>query len=136
MTKSLGWSCYALKIIDYRRPQTRLDQTSELDGARCSFGSKIYLKSIKLYILVGNLFPAENVDSTEINFILRSLAAIPAFSAGLQNLIAFEDIAGVDLVLYIVEAAVVAVGDDSLALGLELCQVVDHEAAEEGGAIL
>lgn len=97
---------------------------------------KIYLKSIKLYILVGNLFPAENVDSTEINFILRSLAAIPAFSAGLLNLIAFEDVARVDFVLHVVEAAVVAVGDDGLALGLELGQIVDHQTTKEGGAIL
>ena len=51
-------------------------------------------------------------------------------------LIPLENISSVDLLYDIVEAGVVAVGDDGLAHGLEFRHVVDHEAAEEGGAVL
>ncbi len=54
----------------------------------------------------------------------------------LTSLISFEDIAGVDFLLDVVEAGVVAVSDDSLALGFEFGEVVDDEAAKEGGAVL
>ena len=47
-----------------------------------------------------------------------------------------ENISRVYLVLYIVQACVVAVGDDGLAAGFELIQVVDHPAAEESAAVL
>lgn len=47
-------------------------------------------------------------------------------------LIALEDVAGVDFFLYIVQAVVVTVGDDGLALALEFIKVVDDFAAEEG----
>ena len=50
--------------------------------------------------------------------------------------IATEDVAGVDLLLDVVEAGVVAVGDDGVAAGLEFLQVVYHKAAEEGAAVL
>ena len=42
------------------------------------------------------------------------------------GLIAFEDVAGVDFIFYVVEDGVVAVGDDNFALGFELRQVVDY----------
>ena len=44
-----------------------------------------------------------------------------------------EQVPGVDLFLHVVQAAVVAVGDDGLAPRLEGVQIVDHPAAEEGG---
>ena len=50
--------------------------------------------------------------------------------------ISLENVAGVDLVLHIIEARVVAVGDDGIRLFLELVQVVDHHGAEEGRAVL
>ena len=50
-------------------------------------------------------------------------------------LVATEEVAGVDLVFHIVEDGVVAVGDDGIALTLELGQVVDDTAAEEHGAV-
>ncbi len=49
--------------------------------------------------------------------------------------VAAEDVARVDFVLDVVEGGVVAVGYDGLALGLEGTEVVDHTAAEEGGAV-
>ena len=46
-----------------------------------------------------------------------------------------EDVAGVDLGLHVVQAWVVAVGDDGLREALELLQVVDDPAAEERAAV-
>ena len=51
-------------------------------------------------------------------------------------LVSFEDVAGVDFIFHIIQAAVVAVGYDGLAATFELLQVVDHLAAKEGGATL
>ena len=50
-------------------------------------------------------------------------------------LISTEDIAGIDFFVYIVQACIVAVGYDGLALGLEFLQVIDDLATEEGGAV-
>lgn len=50
-------------------------------------------------------------------------------------LVAFEDVAGIDFGGDVVEDGVVAVGDDGITLGLEGGEVVDDEAAEEGGAV-
>ena len=47
-----------------------------------------------------------------------------------------EDVAGVDLGPHVVQAGVVAVGDDGLRAALELRQVVDHHAPEERAAVL
>lgn len=49
-----------------------------------------------------------------------------------MGLVASEDVASVDFVADVVEAAVVAVGYDGVALGFELFEVVDHLGAEEG----
>ena len=53
-----------------------------------------------------------------------------------MKLISSKYVAGVDLLLDVIEAGVVAVGDDGLGLGFEFGEVVDYEAAEEGGAVL
>ena len=50
-------------------------------------------------------------------------------------LIATEDVAGVDLILDVIKAGVVAVGDDGMRLFLECLKIVDDLAAEEGRAI-
>ena len=50
--------------------------------------------------------------------------------------VSVEDVAGVDLGLHVVQAWVVAVGDDGLRAPLELRQVVDHHASEERAAVL
>lgn len=50
--------------------------------------------------------------------------------------VAAEDVACVDFFLYIVERAVISVGDDGLRLCLELGKVVDDAAAEECCAVL
>ena len=50
--------------------------------------------------------------------------------------VAAENIAGVNFLLDVVETGVVSVGDDGVAAGLELLEVVDDEAAEEGAAVL
>ena len=55
--------------------------------------------------------------------------------AGKMQLVAFKYVAGVDLVEDVVQTAVVAVGDDGLALCLELGEVVDDLTTEEGLAI-
>ena len=54
---------------------------------------------------------------------------------GNSQLVALEDVAGIDFVLDIVEDGIVAVGDDGLGEGFELGEVVDDEAAEEGASI-
>ena len=46
-----------------------------------------------------------------------------------------EDVSCIDLILYIVETRIIAVGDDGVGLGLELGKVVHYEAAEEGAAV-
>lgn len=53
----------------------------------------------------------------------------------ISDLVASEDVAGVDFVADVVEAAVVAVGYDGVALGFELFEVVDHLGAEEGFSV-
>lgn len=50
-------------------------------------------------------------------------------------LVAAEEIAGVDLLLHIVQAAVIAVGNDAAGHLFEFLQVVDNFAAEEGVAV-
>ena len=50
--------------------------------------------------------------------------------------VSVEDVAGVDLCPHVVQAWVVAVGDDGLRAPLELRQVVDHHASEERAAVL
>lgn len=56
--------------------------------------------------------------------------------ASIGNLIPPEYIASVNFILHVVEAGVVAVGDDGLTSVLELGEVVDHFAAEECAAVL
>ena len=46
-----------------------------------------------------------------------------------------EQISGIHLILHIVQAAVISVGSDGIALCLERLQMIDHTASEEGGAI-
>ena len=55
--------------------------------------------------------------------------------AGEEGLVAAEEVAGVDLVLDVVEDGVVTVGDDGGTLSFEFGEVVDDFAAEEGGAV-
>ena len=52
------------------------------------------------------------------------------------GLVASEDVACVDFLLYVVEAGVVAVGYDCLGLALEVVEVVDYFAAEEGCSVV
>lgn len=54
----------------------------------------------------------------------------------LLALVTLEEIAGVDLVFHIIEAGVIAVCDDALALLFEGFEIVYNQAAEEGFAIL
>lgn len=49
--------------------------------------------------------------------------------------VAPEYVPRVDLFFHVVEAGVVAVGDDGLALLLEVVEAVDNFAAEERGAV-
>ena len=51
------------------------------------------------------------------------------------RLVTTEDVARIDLVLNIVKASIIAVGDEGLTLCLELIEVIDHLAAEECGAV-
>ena len=52
------------------------------------------------------------------------------------KLIAAEEVAGVDLGLYVVEDGIVAVGDDGVGLVFKGSEVVHDLAAEERGPIL
>ena len=52
-----------------------------------------------------------------------------------RYLVASEDVAGVDFVLYVVQNSIVAVCDDGLGFRLEFFQVINDLAAEEGGAV-
>lgn len=62
----------------------------------------------------------------------------PSNVSSLYNvvLVSTEQVAGIDLLLHIVQAAIVAVGNNGLAALLELVQIVDNLAAKEGSAIL
>ena len=46
-----------------------------------------------------------------------------------------KNVSRVYLVFYIIQACIIAVGDDGLAAGFEFLQVIDHPAAEEGAAV-
>lgn len=52
-----------------------------------------------------------------------------------QVLVSPEYISCVDLILHVVEARVVAVGDDGVGEFLELVEVIDDLGAEECGAV-
>ena len=54
----------------------------------------------------------------------------------LSSLVSSENVACIDFLIYIIQDWVVTIGDDGLTLFLELLQVVDNTAAEEGTAIL
>ena len=51
------------------------------------------------------------------------------------NLVSSEDVAGVDLVVHIVQATVISICDDGLGHFLEFLQIIYDEGAEEGGAV-
>ena len=51
------------------------------------------------------------------------------------NLISSEDVSWIYLFLYIIETCIISVGDDGIGLCLELGEVVNNEAAEEGAAV-
>ena len=51
-------------------------------------------------------------------------------------LIPSEDVTGVYLLLHVIKACVLAVGDDGPAFGLEHVEVVNYPAAEEVAAVL
>ena len=50
-------------------------------------------------------------------------------------LITLKDISCVDLISYIIQAGIIAIGDDSLTLGFEFIEVVDDLRAKEGLSI-
>ena len=50
-------------------------------------------------------------------------------------LVPAEQVAGVDLVLYVIEARVITVRDNGVRALLELIKVVDHFGAKEGRAV-
>lgn len=52
-----------------------------------------------------------------------------------MKLVSAEDVAGINLLLDVIKAGVIPICDDGLGHFLEFLQVVDHEAAEEGGAV-
>ena len=53
----------------------------------------------------------------------------------IKHLVSSKDISRIDFFLYIVQASIVAVGNDGLTLGLEFLQIIDDLAAEEGGTV-
>ena len=53
----------------------------------------------------------------------------------LINLIPPEYIPCINLILYIIKAGIISVGDDGIGLCLELGEVVNNKAAEEGAAV-
>ena len=57
------------------------------------------------------------------------------FSNLKDNLVAFEQVAGVDLAAHVIQARVVAVRHDHIRTPLELVQVVHHHGPEERGAV-
>ena len=50
-------------------------------------------------------------------------------------LVSSEQVPGVDLLPHIIQAGIIAVGNDGLAPGLKALQVVDHPGSKEGGAV-
>ena len=51
------------------------------------------------------------------------------------SLISLEDVASVDAGADVIEHAIVAVGDDGMALTFEFVKVIYHSASEEGFAV-
>ena len=47
-----------------------------------------------------------------------------------------ENIPRINLILHVIKARVITVGDDGVALALELIQIVDYTAAEECATVL
>ena len=68
--------------------------------------------------------------------IVSILQAFNRNSPQRHLLVSLEDIAGVYLLLDIIQTSIIAVGDDSLALLLEEIQVVHHAASKESTTIL
>ena len=53
------------------------------------------------------------------------------FSSGFITLISAEDVTSIDLVLYIIQASIIAVGDNSLTLFLEGIHIIYNLATKE-----
>lgn len=51
-------------------------------------------------------------------------------------LVSLENVSGINLLLHIIQAAIITIRDDGLAHGFELGKVVHHQATEEGRAVL
>ena len=67
--------------------------------------------------------------------MIMSYFVYPLYLFGIL-LILPEQIPCIHLVGHIVQAAVIAVGDDGLAHGLEAANVINNQTAEEGLAVL
>lgn len=74
----------------------------------------------------------EPSDATSEGFLFNTNVSNPST----KNLIPPENVASINLVSHVVQAAVIPVGYDRVALGLEGREVVHHTAAEEGRAVL
>ena len=53
----------------------------------------------------------------------------------MKALISSEDVSCIYLILNIIKAGIISVGDDGIGLCLDLGEVVNNEAAEEGTAV-
>ena len=52
-----------------------------------------------------------------------------------ERLVSSKDISSINLILYIIQTSIVAVGDDGMALCLEGFEIVLNSAAEKGASL-
>ena len=120
----------------------------ELDKKRGTFGAK-YPRFFVKDLCVGIHVP---IFYKFCAFTFATLATFATLPFSIQRLlkenkgfylpisislvsVSAEEVARIDFVLYIVEASIVAVGDDGLRLCFELCEVVHHDGTKESRAV-
>ena len=103
------------------------------------------MRTCQYKICLSLCHPEQREGSDYIHFMysdssLRSewhdiLIAILHYDTPSVLLIPSENITGIDLFLYVIQATVIAVGNDGIGLCLERCQVIHHATAEKEAAV-
>ena len=107
-----------------------------VDSHNLYFGKLYFFKDIEATVFRHDIFCTCN-DSTIHKLVVVGIGCDQAKHSFREKcyLVAAENVAGVNLVLYVIEGGGVAVGDDGGGLVLEGGEVVHYLAAEEGAAV-
>ena len=126
LRKRSGRSTYGRLLPEGRKiaeRSTALDMTNGERNARNEHPLRELPLSMRCLHKCSEKLP--NAPKKDLSFP-RRLVVDTRPLAGAGGLVALEDIAGVDLGLYVIQSLVVAIGDDSITLLLKLIQVIHN----------